>query len=187
MTRRAEASPPPGGTSPASSGRASPADAAGTLVLGIDPGTAATGYGLVRSAPGLGVALVECGVVRTRAEDPLPARIRRIFEGLDAVLERFDPGAAVVEEVFQGKNVRSALTLGHARGAALLAASLRSVPVAEYTPREVKKAVVGTGRATKDQVGFMVQRHLRLRRPPEPSDAADAVAAALCHCFQGVS
>lgn len=190
MTSRATPSPEPGKATVPPAGTPSKRDA-GTLVLGIDPGTAATGYGLVRTSGGRGplgaVTLVECGVVRTRSEDPLPARLRRIYEGLEALMERFEPGAAAVENVFQGRNVRSALTLGHARGAAILVAALRSVPVAEYTPREVKKAVVGTGSATKDQVGFMVQRHLRLREPPEPADAADAVAAALCHCFTGPS
>ncbi|MBT8338307.1 MAG: crossover junction endodeoxyribonuclease RuvC, partial [Gemmatimonadetes bacterium] len=90
-----------------------------------------------------------------------------------------------VEDVFQGKNVRSALTLGHARGAILLAASLREIPLAEYTAPEVKKAVVGTGRATKDQVAYMVQQQLRLKEPPKPHDAADGVAVALCHCMMG--
>jgi crossover junction endodeoxyribonuclease RuvC len=85
--------------------------------------------------------------------------------------------------VFQGKNVRSALTLGHARGAILLAAALQDLPIAEYSPREIKKAVVGTGDATKEQVGYMVQRHLRLKSPPAPADAADGAAVALCHCF----
>jgi crossover junction endodeoxyribonuclease RuvC len=89
----------------------------------------------------------------------------------------------VVEDVFQGKNVRSALTLGHARGAILLAGALKNLTIAEYSPREIKKAVVGTGSATKDQVGFMVQKHLRLKNPPSPADAADGVAAALCYCF----
>ena len=188
MTPQAASSRDPSASaSSAASPPSAPED--GALILGVDPGTAATGYGLVRSRGrrgSLGTAvLVECGVVRTRADEPLPLRLRRIYEGLDALLERFEPTTAAVENVFQGKNVRSALTLGHARGAAILAAALRSVPVAEYTPREVKKAVVGTGGATKDQVGYMVQRHLRLKRPPEPADAADAVAAALCHCFTG--
>ena len=90
-----------------------------------------------------------------------------------------------VEEVFQGRNVRSALTLGHARGAVVLAASLADVEVAEYAPRQIKKAVVGTGNATKDQVAFMVMRHLRLTEAPKPADAADGVAIALCHSMIG--
>ena len=90
-----------------------------------------------------------------------------------------------VEDVFQGKNARSALKLGHARGAILLAGALRDITVAEYSPSEIKKAVVGTGRATKDQVGFMVKQQLRLKEAPAPADAADGVAAALAHCLMG--
>lgn len=152
-----------------------------SVVLGIDPGTATTGYGVVyRRADGK-LALLECGVIRTSSTERLPKRIRQIFEGIQEIIERFDPGAVAVEDVFQGKNVRSALTLGHARGAILLAAALRDRTIAEYSPREIKSAVVGTGNATKDQVGYMVQRQLRLKTPPAPADAADGVAAALCH------
>lgn len=155
------------------------------LILGIDPGTAVTGYGVVRKAGVNGLSLVECGVVRTSAGEPLAVRIREIFGEVTDLIERFTPDVLVVEDVFQGKNVKSALTLGHARGAILLAGALREIPIAEYTPREIKKAVVGNGNATKDQVGFMVQQRLRLRTAPVPSDAADGVAAALCHCVMG--
>jgi crossover junction endodeoxyribonuclease RuvC len=153
------------------------------IVLGIDPGTAVTGYGVVSRRDDGTLSLLECGVIRTSAGEPLPDRIREIFLGIREVIERFQPSSVVVEDVFQGKNVRSALTLGHARGAILLAAALQELPIAEYSPREIKKAVVGTGSANKDQVAYMVQRHLRLKTPPTPSDAADGVAAALCHCF----
>jgi crossover junction endodeoxyribonuclease RuvC len=156
-------------------------------VLGIDPGTAVTGYGMVSRNEGGRVSLLECGVIRTSSAQPLPDRIREIFQGIEEIIERFQPSAVAVEDVFQGKNVRSALTLGHARGAILLAAALRDLPIAEYSPREIKNAVVGTGGATKDQVGYMVQRHLRLKEPPSPADAADGVAAALCHCFVSTS
>ncbi len=151
------------------------------IVVGIDPGTAITGYGVVESEPDGGVSLLECGVIRTSSSEPLPLRIREIFEGIQEIIHRFRPWAVAVEDVFQGKNVRSALTLGHARGAILLAAALDDLTIAEYSPREIKSAVVGTGNATKDQVGYMVQRHLRLKSPPTPPDAADGVAAALCH------
>ena len=127
------------------------------------------------------VSLLECGVIRTASGEPLPQRIRDIFQGIQSIVEKYRPQAVGVEDVFQGKNVRSALTLGHARGAILLAAALAEIPIAEYSPREIKNAVVGTGGATKDQVGFMVQRHLRLASPPTPADAADGVATALCH------
>ena len=155
------------------------------LILGIDPGTAVTGYGVVARTGGGALSLVECGVVRTSPGQPLPVRIKEIFVEISELLDRFTPAVMVVEDVFQGKNVKSALTLGHARGAILLAAALREIPIAEYTPREIKKAVVGNGNATKDQVGFMVQQQLRLKTAPTPSDAADGVAAALCHCVMG--
>lgn len=155
------------------------------LVLGIDPGTAITGYGVVARRGGGAVSLVECGVIRTSAGKPLAQRIREIYLEIEALIERHRPFAVSVENVFQGKNVRSALTLGHARGAILLAAALRDIPIAEYSPGEIKKAVVGTGQATKDQVGFMVQQQLRLKEAPSPADAADGVAAALCHCLAG--
>lgn len=154
-------------------------------ILGIDPGTAVTGYGVVQVSPGEAPRLLECGVIRTSPRTPLPQRIREIYEGVVTLMDRHEPAAAAVEAVFQGRNARSALTLGHARGAILLALSLGEVGIAEYAPAEIKKAVAGTGRATKDQVAFMVQQHLRLRRAPTPEDAADGVAAALCHCIIG--
>lgn len=157
------------------------------LVLGIDPGTAVTGYGVVERASGGGLRLIECGVIRTSPKTPLALRLREIFEGVSELMERHSPEAVAVEGVFFGKNARSAMVLGHARGAVLLAASLQDRDVAEYPPAEVKSAIVGTGRATKDQVGFMTQKLLRLREPPRPDDAADGVAVALCHCFRGSS
>lgn len=157
----------------------------GTLVLGIDPGTAATGYGVVlRTVPGR-VTLVECGVIRTSAKEPLPIRIREIYAAVAALIARHRPEVVSVEDVFHGKNARSALKLGHARGAILLAAAHHDLIIAEYAPRQIKKAVAGTGSATKDQVGFMVMQQLRLREAPTPADAADGVAAALCHCMVG--
>lgn len=144
-----------------------------------------TGFGLVRMDERRRGELLECGVIRTSSKAHLHVRIREIFESVQELLDRHAPSAMAVEDVFQGKNVRSALTLGHARGAILLAGSLRNIEISEYTPREIKKAVVGTGSASKDQVAYMVQRHLRLKHAPSPSDAADGVAAALCHGFTG--
>jgi crossover junction endodeoxyribonuclease RuvC len=155
------------------------------LVLGVDPGTAVTGYGVVARGSDGAVSLVECGVVRTDAKAPLPERLRDIYEGITEVIARTGPGVVAVEGVFYSKNARSSLILGHARGAILLAAALHGLQVAEYPPAEVKSAVVGTGQATKPQVGLMVQKLLRLREPPRPADAADGVAIALCHCFRG--
>lgn len=155
------------------------------LVLGIDPGTAVTGFGVVERDRQGRMSLVECGVIRTSPAQPLPARIRDIYEGVAELIERHAPASMAVEDVFLGKNTRTALSLGHARGAILLAAALRDLPISEYTAREIKKAVAGTGSATKDQVGFMVKTQLRLRSAPSPADAADGVAAALCHCLAG--
>ena len=155
------------------------------LILGIDPGTAITGYGVVAKEGGGAVSLVECGVVRTSSGEVLAVRIRDIYEAITTLITRHAPSVLVVEDVFQGKNVQRALKLGHARGAILLAGALGEIPIVEYSPREIKKAVVGNGNATKDQVGFMVQQQLRLKAPPSPADAADGVAAALCHCVMG--
>lgn len=154
------------------------------IVLGVDPGTARTGYGVVASGEGR-LSLLECGVVRTRPRRPLADRIRHIFEAMQSIVQRFEPHVLSVEMVFQGKNPQSALTLGHARGAVLLAGALAGIQIAEYSPTAIKSAVVGTGRATKEQVGFMVKTHLRLASAPSPDDAADGVAAALCHCLIG--
>ncbi|MEZ4415388.1 MAG: crossover junction endodeoxyribonuclease RuvC [Gemmatimonadota bacterium] len=155
------------------------------IVVGVDPGTQATGYGVVAARGGGAFSLLECGVIRTASSAPLAQRVRVIYEGTCQILDRYQPHSISVERVFQGKNVHSALTLGHARGVVLLAAALRDIGIAEYAPREIKKAVVGFGGAGKDQVAFMVQRMLRLKSPPTPSDAADGVAAALCHHLCG--
>jgi crossover junction endodeoxyribonuclease RuvC len=149
------------------------------IVLGIDPGTANTGYGVVKG-DGLGlVSLVECGVIRTKPRDPLADRLFEIFEGVSELLARHRPDALSVEDVFYAKNVRTTVVLGHARGVVLLAGRRAGVAIHEIPPAEIKKAVVGTGAATKEQVQFMVTRLLKLKSVPQPSDAADGVAAAL--------
>jgi crossover junction endodeoxyribonuclease RuvC len=147
------------------------------LILGIDPGTAVTGYGVVRA--GAPHVLVECGVIRTKADAPLPKRLHDISEGVRDVIARHKPAAMAVESAFYAKNVRTTLVLGHARGVILLAGEEAGVEIHEYPPAEIKKAVVGTGAATKTQVQLMVAKLLRLKTPPQPSDAADGVAAAL--------
>ncbi|HKK94216.1 MAG TPA: crossover junction endodeoxyribonuclease RuvC [Longimicrobiales bacterium] len=154
-------------------------------ILGIDPGTAITGFGVVERRSDRSVRLLECGVIRTSAGELLSDRIREVHDGVVDLIDRHRPHVMSVEDVFQGKNVRSALTLGHARGVIMLAGSLAGVAIAEYTPAEIKKAVVGRGSATKQQVGFMVMKQLRLKEAPTPADAADGVAAALCHCLKG--
>jgi crossover junction endodeoxyribonuclease RuvC len=155
------------------------------IVLGVDPGTAATGYGVVRGEPFGSLALIECGVIRTHARDPLPSRLLEIYDDIVALIQRHQPDAMAIEDVFYAKNVRTTVVLGHARGVILLAARQAELPIHEYPPAEIKKAVVGTGAATKEQVQFMVMRLLRLKSAPQPSDAADGTAAALAHIMGG--
>jgi crossover junction endodeoxyribonuclease RuvC len=152
-------------------------------VLGIDPGTAVLGFGVVDSGPG-GARLVECGVVSTRARDPLPTRLRLIHDAVAELLARHRPDAMAVESVFYARNVRTTMVMSHARGVILLAGEEAGIPFAEYTPAMVKKTVVGRGAALKPQVGYMVAQLLRLRAPPSPHDAADGVALALTHLLR---
>jgi crossover junction endodeoxyribonuclease RuvC len=147
-------------------------------VLGIDPGLAATGYGVVEGAGGR-FRVIEHGVVRTRGE--LPERLAEIHRELCGLIQRCSPDCLSVEQVFQGPNVQSLVKLAHARSAALLAGALRGLPVHEYTPMQIKRAVTGRGGADKSQVTFMVIRLLGLPAQPLPADAGDALAAALCH------
>ena len=153
-------------------------------VLGIDPGSAATGYGVVEGTANR-LRLVECGVVRPTRGAHLADRLLEIHDGIAAVIDRSAPDCLAVEGVFYGENVRTAVVLAHARGATLLAGAGRGLAVAEYPPAEIKKAIVGTGRATKQQVAWMVQKLLGLSEPPRPSDAADGCAAAICHILIG--
>ena len=149
------------------------------IILGVDPGAAATGYGVVRGGEPGGPTLIECGVIRTSPRAALARRVAEIFDGVIELIDRHRPDAMAVEAVFYAKNVRTTVVLGHARGVILLAGERAGLPVHEYPPKVVKKAVVGTGAATKAQVQAMVARLLRLRQVPQPSDAADGVACAL--------
>ena len=149
------------------------------IVLGVDPGTAATGYGVIRGGEPGGPVLVECGVIRTSPKASLSRRVREIFDGITDVIDRHNPEAMAVEAVFHARNVRTTVVLGHARGVVLLAGERAGLVVHEYAPRLIKKTVVGTGAATKGQVQAMVARLLRLKKAPQPADAADGVACAL--------
>jgi crossover junction endodeoxyribonuclease RuvC len=149
-------------------------------IFGIDPGSIRTGYGCVQT-DGSRHRLVICGAVAPRAASPLPDRLHVIYADLTRLLRDAQPDCVVVENLFHSRNVRSALTLGHARGVAVLAAVQAGVPVLEYTPAEIKLAVVGYGRAEKTQVQRMVMLLLGLDTPPSPLDASDALAVALCH------
>jgi crossover junction endodeoxyribonuclease RuvC len=150
------------------------------LVLGIDPGTAITGYGLVKGEDD-DLTLVAYGAITTSSDQPLPERLQRIYEELTALIEERQPAAVAVEELFFSKNVRTALSVGQARGVVLLAAANAGLPIHEYTPLQVKQAITGYGRATKDQVQQMVRILLALDSVPQPDDAADAIAVAICH------
>lgn len=153
------------------------------IVLGIDPGTAATGYGVIREErePRGSLSLIECGVIRTAPRNALSVRLRGLYDEVCVLIERHRPDVLAIEDVFYAKNVRTTVVLGHARGVLLLAAEQRLMAIYEYPPAEIKKAVVGTGAATKEQVQFMVARLLRLKTAPQPTNAADGVAAALAH------
>ncbi|MFN2244429.1 MAG: crossover junction endodeoxyribonuclease RuvC [Anaerolineae bacterium] len=150
------------------------------LVLGIDPGTAITGFGLVREEEE-GLALVAYGVITTAANQPLPERLQLIYQGLAQVTRQHQPQQAAVEELFFSRNARTALSVGHARGVALLALADAGLPIYEYKPLEIKQAITGYGGADKGQVQEMVRLLLNLDHVPQPDDAADAVAVAVCH------
>jgi crossover junction endodeoxyribonuclease RuvC len=150
------------------------------LIFGIDPGSERTGYGCIES-DGRRHRLVACGALSAPAHTSFSGRLQVIHEGLVALLAEHRPQCVAIENIFHAKNVRSALRLGHARGVALLAASAAGVPIVEYTPAEIKRAIVGFGRAEKQQVGQMVKLLLALDAVPAPHDAADALAIAICH------
>jgi len=150
------------------------------IVLGIDPGLANTGYGVVARREGRLLAL-DGGVINTRAELPPERRLSEIHAAVDALLGEHRPDAVALEELYFGQNVRTAFAVGQARGVVLLAAGQHGVPCSHYTPQQVKGAVCGSGRAQKDQVARMVKVLLGLEREPRPDHAADALAVALCH------
>jgi crossover junction endodeoxyribonuclease RuvC len=150
------------------------------IVIGIDPGTANTGFGVVRLSGGQMVAL-DGGVIETDADSPIAERLARLHESLGELIRWHQPKAMALEELFFGKNVASALSVGEARGVAMLAAAREGLPCFDYTPQAVKKAVCGSGSADKGQIQRMVARLLGLPEPPAPDHAADAFAVAICH------
>ena len=149
-------------------------------VLGIDPGSLITGFGVVEEARG-GLCALTWGTVRTSSSQPLQVRLKRIYDGLSEALHTWQPEAVVVERVFFAENPKTALILGHARGVALLTVANAALPLVEYSALEIKQAVVGYGRAGKAQIQQMVRALLHLDTLPQPTDAADALAAAICH------
>lgn len=150
------------------------------IVLGVDPGTLVTGYGVI-ARRGSDVRLLACGTIQNGSGKSLPLRLKRVYADLRAVIAAYHPDEFAIESAFYGKNAQSALKLGHARGVSILAAVEEDIPTAEYSPREVKKAVVGNGNASKEQVQFMVRCLLRLSKTRMVLDTSDALAVALCH------
>jgi crossover junction endodeoxyribonuclease RuvC len=156
------------------------AESQAVIVLGIDPGLANTGYGVVARRDGRLVAL-DGGVIQTRADAPQERRLADIHAAVEALLSEHRPDAMALEQLYFGQNVRTAFAVGQARGAAMLAAGQHGVPCSDYTPQQVKGAVCGSGRAQKDQVARMVRTLLGLQEDPKPDHAADALAVAICH------
>lgn len=153
-------------------------------VLGVDPGLTRCGVGVVDSLPGRRAELVAVGVLRSGAETSIDLRLRQIADGLDEWLDEHVPDVVAVERVFAQHNVSTVMGTAQVAGLAMLAAARRDIPVATHTPSEVKAAVTGSGRADKAQVQHMVTRILRLPHAPEPADAADALALAICHLWR---
>ncbi len=151
-----------------------------SVVLGIDPGTLVTGYGVIARSAGE-FRLLDSGTIRNDSRLPLPVRLHHIYTSLRSIIEQHRPDHVAIESAFYGKNAQSALKLGHARGVSLLAAVEDGIPTAEYSPREVKKAVVGRGSASKEQVRFMVKAILALPDRRMSLDTSDAIAIAVCH------
>ena len=150
-------------------------------VLGIDCGGEYTGYGVVESHPTGKLFCLTCGAIKLSPRDKLPTRLSRIYMHLGAIISEHQPDEVAIEDVFYALNVKSALKLGQVRGVAMLAAAAAGLDVSEYSPLTIKSSVVGYGRAEKHQVQHMVTRLLELPVPPEPLDASDALAIAICH------
>ncbi|MBJ7329571.1 MAG: crossover junction endodeoxyribonuclease RuvC [Solirubrobacteraceae bacterium] len=153
------------------------------VVLGIDPGTANTGFGVVRS--GRALAALDGGVIVTSSSSAPERRLTEIHARVAELIAEHEPDAVALEDLYFGQNVRSAFAVGQARGVVMLAAGQHGLPCTSYTPQQVKSAVCGSGRAEKDQVQRMVQSLLRLSEPPRPDHAADALAVAICHVNRG--
>lgn len=151
------------------------------LVLGIDPGIAITGYGIVQTSRQNDYECIDYGVVTTESSMPDAVRLKILYDALTQIIARYQPETSAVEKLFFQKNVKTAIAVGQARGVAMLTLAQANLPVMEYTPNEVKQTVCGYGNAGKQQVQRMVQTLLRLESLPKPDDAADALAVAICH------
>lgn len=152
------------------------------IVLGIDPGLTRCGYAVLSMASATDISALSIGVLRTPVDADLPERLGEIHQEIEQLLAEFSPNAVAVEQVFFQNNVRTAMGVGQASGIVLALASRAGCVVAQYSPTQVKNSVAGWGSATKEQVGLMVKQRLHLNTVPQPADAADAAAVALCHC-----
>ena len=153
------------------------------VILGVDPGTIHTGFGVVRLQNNK-LSLLHSGIVKIPGHLTIGEKLELIYNSLDEIIKKFNPDEFAIETAFYGKNVQSAMKIGYARGVSLLAATHNKVPANEYSPREVKKAVVGTGAASKEQVGFMVATLLNINTSDMKFDESDALAVAICHSFR---
>lgn len=153
------------------------------MVLGIDPGLRKMGFGIIKIIDE-NPQLIDFGIISTNSEEPLEKRLKTIYNDIESVIQNYKPMTMSVEGGFFGKNVRSMMMLGHARGMALLGAAQEGIPVYEYSPRKIKQSVTGNGNATKDQVNFMIKNILGIKNQSIPEDASDALAVAICHTKQ---
>jgi crossover junction endodeoxyribonuclease RuvC len=156
------------------------------IILGIDPGTAVMGYGLVKET-GTKMELISLGVVKMESLDDHMLKLQRIFEKTVALIDNYHPDCLAIEAPFYGKNIQVMLKLGRAQGVAMAAALSRNVAITEYSPRKIKQAITGNGNATKEQVAAMIQRLLNFQETPEFLDATDGLAVAVCHSFQKIT
>ncbi|QUH26743.1 crossover junction endodeoxyribonuclease RuvC [Serpentinicella alkaliphila] len=154
------------------------------IILGIDPGIAITGYGLIKYS-GNRFEVINYGAVTTDSKMPMPLRLKKIYDELDSIIDVYNPEAVVVEELFFNTNAKTAIVVGQARGVAVLVAANNNKEIFEYTPLQVKQGVVGYGRADKNQVQQMIKTILNLNKVPKPDDVADALAIAICHAHSG--
>lgn len=153
------------------------------VILGVDPGTLITGYGIIKQS-GSSFTRISNGLIKLDSAKPIPQRLEIIYNELDRIIKLFKPDEFAIETAFYGKNVQSAMKIGYARGVSILAAVHNSLPVSEYSPREIKKSVVGKGAASKEQVSYMIGTLLNLKSKKMKSDESDALATALCHAFR---
>ena len=152
-------------------------------ILGIDPGLVQTGFGIISISKDI-FNLIDYGVIKPDPKDDLSYRLLTIHQDVKSIIDNYSPTAVAIEDIFYGKNIKSALKLGQARGAAMVASAAYKLPIFEYSARKVKQAITGNGNATKEQLQFMVKTILNLQSLPSPIDASDALAIAICHCQQ---